>query len=256
MNTRARITGILAVGLLIWGVSAASAQSMDAQTLLAKMDSILYPDSFHMKAVMATHRPDRRDTAMTMESYYKQDVGTLIEILDPPRSRGTKFLQKEGSLWMYNPKSNSSRAIRLSPRDSFQGSVFSNNDIGDPKYANDYRASFGDDETIQNKDLGSVECRTLIGEPKGPTAAYGKIKVWLRKSDNMPLRMDYYAKSGLLFKRLILTSFKQLAGEQRPSMWRMDSLEQKDAYSTVEIQQLEARNNLPDRMFTEANLTR
>jgi hypothetical protein len=36
----------------------------------------------------------------------------------------------------------------------------------------------------------------------------------------------------------------------------MESLEQEDAYSTVLISEMEIREDLPDRMFSQAALTR
>lgn len=72
----------------------------------------------------------------------------------------------------------------------------------------------------------------------------------------MPVRMEYFAKSGLLFKRMVMLDFDELAGRLRPTRMRMESLEQEDAYSTVLISEMEIREDLPDRMFSQAALTR
>lgn len=250
---------LLLVVLLALATASAAAQSngqVSADALLAQMEEALYPDSFFMRATLQTNRPDRRDTSITMESRHKESVGTLIEVIAPARTRGTRFLQKEDSLWMYNPRAGGRRAIRLSPRESFQGSVFSNNDVGDPTYTDDYSASYGEQETIDHPSLGTVATQVLIGEATHDEAAYGRIVVWVRTTDAAPVQMELYAKSGILFKRMSFRDFKELAGRQRPSVIRMDSLIQENTYSIVTIEALERRDELPDRLFTQANLTR
>lgn len=234
----------------------AVAQDMDAAAMLEEAESRIYPDNFSMRSEIATTRPDRRDTTLVLDASFKDGVGTFMEIVEPARSRGMRFLRKGDSLWMYNPKSRSRRAIRLSPRESFQGTVFSNNDIGDPDYTDDYNVRYADEETIEHEQFGTVECYVIEGEANSPTSPYGRIMMWIRKDDLMPVQMEYYAKSGLLFKRMTMLDVEELAGRERPTRMRMESLEQEDAYSTVTIQQMEIREDLPDRMFSQAALTR
>lgn len=244
----------MVVGLTVG--STATGQDLSPTQMLSRVEESLYPASFFMRGTLETHRPDRRDSTMTMESYHKEGVGTFIEIVAPARSRGIRFLQKSESLWLYNPKSGSRRAVRLSPREAFQGSVFSNNDVGDPTYVDDYTPTYTEPETIQHPTLGGVACYVLVGEAKHPEAAYGRVKIWIRRSDLQPVLMEMYAKSGLLFKRMSLQDFRQMAGRLRASVMRMDSLVQEDTYSVVTIEELERREDLADRMFTQAYLTR
>ncbi|NBC28470.1 MAG: outer membrane lipoprotein-sorting protein, partial [Spirochaetes bacterium] len=183
-------------------------------------------------------------------------VGTFIEITAPARSRGIRFLSKEENLWLYNPRSNSRRAIRLSPRDSFQGTLFSNHDVGDPQYTDDYEARQLQDEGINHPQMGAVETRVIEALPTTDEAPYGRIKMWLRAEDLIPVQMEYYARSGLLFKRMYLSNITELAGAHRPAVMRMESLQLQNAFSRVEILTLEERTDLSDRRFTEANLTR
>jgi outer membrane lipoprotein-sorting protein len=229
---------------------------MSAEAMLEEAESRIYPDNFFMRSRIETNRPDRRNSTLVLESYFKDEVGTFMEMLEPARSRGTRFLRKGDSLWMYNPKSRSRRAIRLSPRESFQGTVFSNNDVGDPDYADDYDVSYREQETIEHPQLGSTDCHVIEGIANAPTSPYGRIMMWVRKDDLMPVQMEYYAKSGLLFKRMTMLDIGELAGRQRPRRMRMESLEQEDAYSVVTIVEMEIRENLPDRMFSQAALTR
>lgn len=258
MNPTTRLTraGMAAVVLAACALAPAAAQPMDAAALLEEAESRIYPDDFFMRSEIATSRPDRRDTTMVIESYFKEGAGTFMEIVEPARSRGMRFLRKDESLWMYNPKSRSRRAIRLSPRESFQGTVFSNNDVGDPDYTDDYDVDYAPQETIEHEQLGTVECYVIEGDASSPSSPYGRIMMWVRTEDLMPVQMEYYAKSGLLFKRMTMLDFGELAGRLRPTRMRMESLEQEDAYSEVIIEEMEIREDLADRMFTQAALTR
>lgn len=258
MTTIRRMCAALAAVAIAAAVlpAPAAAQDMDAATMLEEAESRIYPDNFTMRSEIATSRPDRRNTTLVLDASFKDGVGTFMEIVEPARSRGMRFLRKGDSLWMYNPKSRSRRAIRLSPRESFQGTVFSNNDVGDPDYTDDYDVRYAEDETIEHEQFGAVDCYVIEGDANAPTSPYGRIMMWIRKSDLMPVQMEYYAKSGLLFKRMTMLDIEELAGRERPTRMRMKSLEQEDAYSTVTIEEMEIREDLPDRMFSQAALTR
>ena len=262
----------IVVGLIV-AVSTAPAQESSQRSLQAleqrsavdlldQADQALFPESFVATLRMTTERPGRRTTEMLMDSSHREGSGTLMEVQEPSRSRGMRFLQKDDDLWMYNPRSGSRRAIRLSPRDSFQGSVFSNNDVADPDYSDDYRAEHAGTEEIRHDQLGAVLTVKITATASHDQAAYGRIDMWLWPGTGgetgaaIPLRMDYYSRSGLLFKRMTLSDIGPLAGAERPALMRMESLEEAGAVTTVRIEDLEGRSNLPQRMFNQQELTR
>ena len=159
-------------------------------------------------------------------------------------------------MWLFNPQAGTSQAIRLSPKAAFQGSVFSNRDIGDPQYSTDYTMSLLGTETLDLPDLGNVQAVVLEGTARSQTVAYSKVKLWVRAADDMLLKGEYYAKSGLLFKRVLFTKVIEMAGRERPSVIRMVSLDQPDRESVMTIASLEDRPDLPDAIFNLAALTR
>ncbi len=239
------------------------AASYTGDELMNLADDALFPPTFVATMRMTTERPGRRTTEMVLENSHQDDVGTYMEVLEPSRSRGMRFLQKEDDLWMYNPRSHSRRAVRLAPRDSFQGSVFSNNDVSDPNYADDYTATVEGRETIDHREFGTVPALRITARARHDEAAYGRIEMWLRPDEEspddlrvIPLRIDYYSRSGLLFKRMTLREIGPLAGARRPSVMEMESLEEQGAVTTVRIESLESREELPPRLFSQQELTR
>jgi hypothetical protein len=239
----------------------AAAETLAARSpheLLRSADDSLFPESFVAVMRMVTTGPSRRDSEMVIENSHRPDEGSFMEVLEPSRSRGMRFLQKGDDLWMYNPRSGSRRAIRLSPRDSFQGSVFSNNDVSDPNYEDDYTPRLRGVEQLDHPVLGSLYAAVLDADAAHDNAAYGRITMWLILLDGaaVPVRIDYVSRSGLPFKRMLLHDLAPLAGRTRPRTMYMESLEEVGSSTTVTIESLEARTDLPARMFNLQELTR
>ncbi|MEX2443402.1 MAG: outer membrane lipoprotein-sorting protein [Alkalispirochaeta sp.] len=278
-RTTAAISGVITLVVMTVGIAAPEPVSSQdrvladrsAEDLLILVDETLFPDSFVATFRMTTERPGRRTTEMLIENTHLEGSGTFMEVEEPRRSRGMRFLQKENDLWMYNPRSGSRRAIRLSPRDSFQGSVFSNNDVSDPDYSDDYTAGHAGSATVDHPQLGTVETTVIEARATHDEAAYGRMEIYLwhavgaaaeelpgpgSPGDVIPVRFDYYSRSGLPFKRMLLLEIGQLAGATRPTVMRMESLEEEGAVTTVRIEALQARDDIPQRLFNQQELTR
>ncbi len=234
----------------------AEAQALTADQVVRSAEQSVFPDAFVMHATLETLQSGESPPRMEMAVSFKRSIGSRVELLAPARSRGLRFLQKEDALWLFNPQAGTSQAIRLSPKAAFQGSVFSNRDIGDPQYSTEYVMRLAGTETIDHPDLGSVPTIVLEGTARNESVAYSKIKLWVRSSDDMLLKGEYYAKSGLLFKRALFTGIRELAGRERPTVIRMISLDQPDRESVMTITSLEEKPDLSDALFSLAALTR
>lgn len=227
-----------------------------ADDVFTAVEELIFPANYYAVMEMETVQPGKRNRSMTMENWYAKGKGTFMEFLAPSRQKGIRILQKEGSLWLYNPKSNSPRPVRLSPEDSFQGSVFSNNDIGDPQYSDDYKASIVSVSPMHHEELGDINVIAVEGIASHPKAPYGRIVMYLESEKLLPIKIEYYAKSGLLFKKMHFSDFRMLAGKIRSAYFKMDSLEIDGYYSTVKITKLDALDTVEDWRFNESALTR
>jgi len=225
-----------------------------AQELLKAAEHIIFPAVYHAKLTITTVKPGQTNANMSMEIFYKEGTGSFIEMTSPARSKGLRFLEQDASLYMFNPKSNSSRPLRLSPEKSFQGTVFSNNDMSDQQYSNDYEATFGVTEKLDYGELGTIECKIIHANATNPQAPYGSLKIWMNSTNNQPLRFDYYAKSGSLFKSMILENYRQIGGQMRPTLLHMDSFEITGEYSEVTVDSLEKLDDIPASKFTTSEL--
>jgi outer membrane lipoprotein-sorting protein len=232
-----------------------SSPSPTADDILAAVDKALFLDQYVSRVMMETVEPGSEPRSMTYEGVSRKDKGNYLEIIAPARTKGTRFLQLEGSLWMFNPRAGSANAIRLSAQDSFQGSTFANADVGKSQFTDDYVPSLAPEAVLDHPELGKVSCYILEAKAKTEQAAYGKIVMWTRKSDFMPLMMEYYAKSGLLFKRMTLSNIRSFGAITRPSVMSMESLEKKGTVTTITILSIEAKD-VPLSIFNKNYLTR
>ncbi|MGO8695042.1 MAG: outer membrane lipoprotein-sorting protein [Rectinemataceae bacterium] len=236
--------------------AAVHAELPDAQEAMRTADAIMYPASFSMNVTIATERRGRVESSMEMDVAHREGMGSFLELLSPPRSKGTRFLQTQGALWMYSPQSGSRATLRLSPRESFQGSVFSNNDMSDTTWANDYAAGLLGSASVDSPDFGHVETWLISGKALRRDVPYGEIRLYLRKDGLLPLRVEYYAKSGLLLKTMELSDYALSAGRLRPRRMVMTAADGTGERSTVRIRDLRERTDLPAAMFNQAWLVR
>ena len=227
----------------------------DGQKMLAQVDAIRFPDNFTMRVTLTTVSPGEADKIMTMDNTHKKGFGSFIEIQAPARSKGTKMLTQEGTLWMYNPKSGSSKPLRLAPRDSFQGSSFSNSDVSKTSFVEDYAGVTEGEDTVETAEFGTVKAWRMRATATNPEASYGSIVMWVRQGDLMPLKFDYYAKSGLLFRQMVLSEFKPMAGRIRATKLDMTSLDKKGTKTVLHIDAMEEKT-VPDSLYNLTNLTK
>jgi HTH-type transcriptional regulator/antitoxin HigA len=231
------------------------APTMDAPAILAAVEQVLAPDDYRMLVEMKTIAARGEERLMSLEIFYKRGTGSLMELLAPARLIGIRFLERDQGLWMYNPRSGGGRAIRLSPREAFQGTVFSNADLSDARFTTDYEPVLTGIVDYDHPDLGRIQAYRLSASARSPASSYGRIDFWVAIQDLVPLKMDYYAKSGLLFKTLRLEQVRLLAGRARPSLMVMESRTEPGSQTIVIIKEMDLRDN-PPGLFSQENLVR
>lgn len=254
-----RCPGVYPGALLVFSVAAfvsVNADDLSGDEILRRMEETLFPDNYEMRMEMVTVESGGHKRTLELEILYRRGTGSYMEVLAPPRSRGTRFLQRNDSLWMFIPRSNARSAIRLAPRDSFQGSVFSNSDIGESSYTDDYRGRAPSREWYDHPELGEVEVFVVEAVPRRPEAPYGRVVCRVTVEGSIPLHMEYFVRSGLKIKEMELTDIRRIAGRRRPVRMEMRALDEEGKVSTVRILELEANESIPDRVFTQRHLTR
>jgi outer membrane lipoprotein-sorting protein len=247
---------ILLIIFMLTTITSFAAAQDEIVSMLEEMERILSPQQYEMLMQMTTTRPGNREQSVTMRIFYKEELGSYMEIESAGRSRGMRFLQSDGSLWMYNPRSGSSKAVRLHPRESFQGSVFSNSDVSDPRYSDRYVFSILEKSIEQSQELGEVQVLTIEGIANSKESPYAKIIFKIVEESYIPIQISYYANSGLLFKEIYFSDYRNEGGSLRPFEYNMISLDQPGVSTRIIIEELESTATIPDRFFTPSYLSR
>jgi hypothetical protein len=198
----------------------------DGPKLLAQIDAIRFPETFVMQVTMTTSSPGESDKVMALTNTHKKGFGSFLEIQAPARSKGTKMLTQEGTLWMYNPKSGSTKPLRLAPRDSFQGSSFSNSDVSKTSFTEEYAGTTEGEDTVETAEFGTVKAWRLRADATTPEAAYAKIVLWVR-----------------------------LAGRLRATNMTMTSLDKKGTKTVLHIDTMDEKA-VSESLFNLTNLTK
>lgn len=255
-SVRVRSAGLAAIMALAFVSAPMALYAQSAQQLLEEAESSVWPQVFEAEVMLRTSEEGEVTSEMVLSVMHSREEGTYMEISEPARSRGLRFLQIDESLWMYNPRGRSSRAIRLSPRASFQGSTFSNRDLSDPQFTDDYDVSIVGREMIDHYELGEVDAIVLEADARDESVAYARIRLWVRGADSLLLRGEYFAKSGLLFKRSEFGGVQDVMGRIRPTEVRMVSEQSQGTESTMRITLKQMGDSIPARIFTQTYLTR
>jgi outer membrane lipoprotein-sorting protein len=136
---------------------------------------------------------------------YALDAGTLVEFLSPEREKGKRVLMIGDSMWMGSP--GVSRPVRLSGKDSFMGTSFTNDDMMNFTKADDYQGrllSSGADGWILE----------LLAKRK--SLPYPRLIVEVDRA-YLPVRMVMFTLSGQEAKRVEFGDVRAFEGKLRPA---------------------------------------
>jgi outer membrane lipoprotein-sorting protein len=192
--------------------------SQSAEEIVKKSEDLLKGVSSKGKFRMTIVTPDYTRT-MEMESWWVGDEKALILITAPRREAGNKTLKVNNELWMY--LRNTETTIKVPPSmmlQSWNGSDFSNDDlVRESSLVLDYTMKLLAEERVDNEMCWKVE---LLPKPTAPVV-WGKINHWIRKSNYLPSRTEYYDEKGILMRTLTYTDIRQFGNRKVPSKWVM-----------------------------------
>lgn len=211
-----------------------------AQDLLARYDAVMGPENFSATIEMTAHRDDGTTRTYKMSVLKKGADKFRATFAEPAAVRGQEMLRQGDNLWVYMP--NLKRAVRLANRDSFQGGDFNNADVLRVNYQADYSAKL-------LADSGRADAWELELHAKSKDAAYDMIKLWLRKSDSLPLKGEYYTASGKMLRAAEFTEFKSYNGLTRPGKISMKNMLATSRYSTMAWNAMDTAVNPPSGKF-------
>jgi outer membrane lipoprotein-sorting protein len=231
--------------LLLFLFAAETAPTAD--TLLQKYDAIMGAENFEAVAEMTAHRDDGSVRVYKMRVLKAGNEKLRIWFSEPAAVRGQEMLRQGENLWVYLP--NLKKPTRLASRESFQGGDFNNADVLRVHYQTDYKAQVLPTSSVP--EAWELELTAKTGD-----AAYERIKLWMRKSDNMPVKGEYYTSSGKMLRAAEFAEVKSFGGFKRPARVVMKNMLTPKRWSEMLMSSFNTKVNPPAARFVLDDLGR
>jgi hypothetical protein len=197
------VRSLLTIALILFASLSGSAQNLSGLDVAKKTKAALEPTapSFRILTI-SINQGSRRTAQWTGAQARAAENGTrymVTAVLSPEQARGMAVLaRQEGNqpekIWTYVPTLG--RTMMLSPASGFAplfGSDFTFADVGFMELTNRY-------SYLGETTLGDVPTYAIQETPTN-NPYYSRIKAWIRKSDFLPARRDFYNYTGALVQR-------------------------------------------------------
>jgi outer membrane lipoprotein-sorting protein len=200
---------------------------------------------------MTVKTPDWQRT-LEMRYWTVNPDKTFIRVIAPAKEAGTATLRLGTNMWNYLPSVE--RTIKIPPSlmlESWMGSDFTNDDlVRESSLVKDYDHHI-DGEMVEDGDA----CYRIIAtaKPDAPVV-WDRIVLYVRKSDAIPRREEYYDEKGRLQKMLTFEDIRETSGRLYPMRWKMVSVSKPGHETLLQISKLTLDRPIPDSVFTQENL--
>ncbi|HVU01832.1 MAG TPA: outer membrane lipoprotein-sorting protein [Polyangiaceae bacterium] len=250
---------LVALALALFAV-AAHAEDLTADQIAAKMirGNGFTWEGARTKLRMTLVEANGAKTERSLEVLGRRKNGKLeskVEFLSPSEVAGTKFLslEKDGGKTeqhIYLPGLKRTRRIVGREREgSFMGSDFTYADMTKKDASGDKHVKLPDDQ------IGKDSTYVVETTPANAAdAGYGKVQVWVRKTDLVALRTKFFDANGKLVKTLYVKGIRQVDG--KPVVVEATMKSENGHQTDLVVDALEQKNDLPDSEFSPASLER
>jgi outer membrane lipoprotein-sorting protein len=241
---------VLALSLL--AAPPASSQPT-ALEIIRRSDELMRGDSHSGRYRMTVKRPDW-ERSMEFEFWAEGTEKSFIRILQPAKERGVTFLKLGREMWNFIPRIN--RVIKIPPSmmlESWMGSDFTNDDlVREASIVDDYEHRLVREDTIEGQSVYIVE---LKPKPDTPIA-WDRIVEWIRESDYVPLRAEYYNQRGERIRTMLFSDVTWFGDRSIPA--RMELVEEKKPGrgTVLLLEEMEFNTPIESSVFTQQNLRR
>jgi len=236
------------------GAAAASStagSSREAETLLEAIDSAQQYSSISYIGLMEITQGSRVLKKQFIANARGSDK-VFLEFTNP-EDKGTRMLRLGSTIWMYFPSEG--ETVRISGsllRQGLMGSNLSYEEVAEGKSLREaYSAQIINEETLDGrlyKILKLVSSRTDISYP---------VRIlWVDASRKVPLKIELYARSGILIKTMYVKEIEAIAGRQLPIRVEIVDALKKNSKTVFSMQSVKIDAEMPDSMFSMEALTK
>jgi outer membrane lipoprotein-sorting protein len=187
-----------------------------------------------------------------MKAWGRGNTHSFIEFTNP-EDRGTKYLRRDGRLYVYSPDNEGVMLISGHMlKESMMGSDMSYEDtINNETLASRYDPVLAGLEAWNGRDAWALERNA-----KKKTESYPKRKLWIDKETGDLLHYELYALSGAKLKEYTLLKVETIGGRRFPVEGEMRDLLRRDSKTTFVMRNVTLDRPIADSVFSQRNLER
>ncbi|TET23167.1 MAG: outer membrane lipoprotein-sorting protein [Candidatus Stahlbacteria bacterium] len=243
----------LLISILGIALAATSLEAITASQILDKVDANMVASTMKFSAELKISISGSVRTK-EFKGFSAGEDKAYMEFTSPSRDKGTRFLKLGDEFWMYLP--NVGKAVKIAGhamRGSLMGSDFSYEDaISNEELAESYDASLEGEEKV-----GDKNCYVLkLSLKEGAEGSYYTQKLWVGKESFIPIKAEYYSRSGRLMKDVQILEFKRISGKNYPTRIRMENKLRKNTWSEFVLTDVQIGVSIPANVFTKGYLER
>jgi outer membrane lipoprotein-sorting protein len=227
------------------------AQTPSAVELLTRVDNNEIFNTIQYEGEMIIEHGGRR-FVKTMNAWGRGNTHSFIEFTNP-EDRGTKYLRRDGRLFMYSPDNEGVMLISGHMlRESMMGSDMSYEDtLDNATLSSRYDPVIVGSEVINNRDTWVLELTA-----RRRTESYFKRKLWIDKQTNDLLRYELFALSGVKLKEGNMLRIEEIGGRRFPVEVEVRDLLRRDSRTRFIMRNVVLDRPIPESVFSQRNLER
>lgn len=225
------------------------ASAITADEIITRRDDNEYIKTAKVEAEMIIISGNRQMNK-TMLSYLEED--NSLTTFTNPRDRGTKFLKRGDSLWMFFPEAED--IVKISGHmlnQGMMGSDFSYQDMME----SDKLTDLYNFELIGEEEIDGHQCYLLEGiAVEGKEVSYYRRKSWVDKERFIGLKEELYARSGRLLKVMEVIRVDEIEGRWYPVESVMENKLRENTRTEFIIHTIEFNPEIPPGTFSLENM--
>lgn len=221
--------------------------------VLERVENLLWARTLQGRYEMQIVTP-RWQRTLALRVWMDRPKRTFIRIDAPAKEAGIGSLRIGNEMWNYLPSVE--RTIKVPPSMMLQpwmGSDFTNDDlVKESSILDDYTHDIADAPPVDGHPVHRV-----VATPRPDAAVvWGRVVYFVRKSDSIPLRQEYFDERGELVRVMTFTDVREVGGRRLPTRWEMRPAAKAGHATTVQLMDAAFNAPLDDEVFTQRHLQR
>ena len=218
-----------------------------AEEIIKKADEKYRGKTSYSEMTIDIIRP-KWSKQMKMKGWTKGAKYSVSIVTSPAKEKGTVFLMRDKEVWNYMPTID--RTIKFPPSmmlQNWMGTDLTNDDlVKQSSILEDYTHKITGEKSKEGHLCWIIELTPKEDAP----VVWGKVIIWVDKSEYMMLQTDYYDEDDFLVNQMIGSDVKEFSGKMLPSKLRVIPVEEGGQETILTYEKLEFDIRISDQYFT------